>query len=228
MGGVKASWRKPLASIRKPENAPRRRAYTNGLQATYLLHYQAKKCVLLFAFTTMTLPLVIDGTTLTADEFVALQYGLWRKRPRTRLAGWLLLLWVSAMSYFVVRDYLTYHQLTDYFTPTILAVGIVAAFLRGWLVRWQLRRYYARTPALGSPARFELSEAGLRGQGRLSRTETQWAGIVQAQVVGHWLLLYITEATYHCLDLRRLQPPATEADVRALLQAQGVRLVPWR
>ena len=173
----------------------------------------------------MALPLVIDGTFLSEAEFVALQYRLWRQRPRTRLAGWLLTLWLAAMSYFVVRDWLTYHALTDYYTAALLVFGIAAAFARGPLVRRQLRRYYVRTPGLASPARFELRAEGLSGQGRLSTIETQWAGIMQARVVGHWLLLYVTEATYHCLDLRRLQAPATEADVRALLAAQGVRLV---
>lgn len=174
----------------------------------------------------MTLPLLIDGTALTEAEFVQLQIRLWRQRPRTRLAGALLLLWLAAMGYFVVRDYLTHHRLTDYFTAGLLLVGIGVAFAREPLVRRQLRRYYARTPALASPAHFELSAAGVRGRGRLSEFETQWGGILQARISGPWLLLYITEATYHCLDLRRLQPPATEADVRALLAAQGVRVVP--
>ncbi|GAB3637155.1 hypothetical protein GCM10027422_27450 [Hymenobacter arcticus] len=84
-------------------------------------------------------------------------------------------------------------------------------------------RCAAPTPARQPcAARFELRPAGLCGQSQLSAIESRWAGLLHARLLGPWLLRYITEAACYYLDLRRLPPPATEADVLALLQAQGV------
>ena len=169
-----------------------------------------------------TYPLVVEGSTISADEFVALQYRLWRQQQRIRLNGWIIGGWVLLMAGFLVRDLVAYGGLAEYYTPAAIAFGVVALLVRGPLARRQFRRYYARTPALASATRFELSPEGLRGQGQLSSMQNRWASFTQARLLGSWLLLYVSEASYYYLDLRRLLPPATPADVLALLRAQGV------
>ena len=173
-------------------------------------------------------PLIIDGTAPTEAEFVA----LWQLVQGRRQGTWKVGLVLALLVGFMVYDVLTRRPLSDYYTAIALLVGVVIIYAaRGPYVRWQTRRTYARTPRLRTPTRYELSPAGLRCEpsakepdGELSPLEIPWADLVKAQLQGPWLLVYISEITCYYLDLRHLQPPATEADVLALLQAEGVAM----
>ncbi|RSK48259.1 hypothetical protein [Hymenobacter rigui] len=167
--------------------------------------------------------LTLTGVQLTADEFVAVNFRLWRARPRTRLNHWILGAAVLLLAVSVGLDGYANGRLTQPATLVPLAVGVLYACLRFGLVRYQLRRGYARNQALQQPTDFTLTNTEIIGRNTLGQFSGKWTLIRQAVwVQPHWLLLYPTEAACYYLDLRRLQAPATAADVAALLERHQI------
>lgn len=172
-------------------------------------------------------PFFFSGSAPTAGEYVALNYRIWRQRPRTRFNDWVLGLALGLLATSVGLQVARTGTLWPASPPLVLlALGVAYALGRGPLVRRQLRRLYARNPALHAPATYVLGPDTLGGRSELGQFESRWSAIRRAVRVGpHWLLLYPTESACYYLDLRRLQLPATAADVQALL---GRQAVPWR
>jgi hypothetical protein len=168
-------------------------------------------------------PILLTGVQLTADEFVAVNFRLWRARPRTRLNHWILGAAVVLLGVSVGLDVYSNGRLTQPSTLILLAVAVAYALLRFGLVRYQLRRGYARNQALQQPTDFTLTNTEIIGRNTLGQFSGKWALIRRAVwVQPHWLLLYPTEAACYYLDLRRLQAPATAADVAALLERHQI------
>ena len=167
--------------------------------------------------------LTLTGVQLTADEFVAVNFRLWRARPRTRLNHWILGAAVLLLAVSVGLDVYANGRLTQPATLVPLAVAVLYACLRFGLVRYQLRRGYVRNQALQQPTDFTLTNAEIIGRNTLGQFSGKWALIRRAVwVQPHWLLLYPTEAACYYLDLRRLQAPATAAEVAALLERHQI------
>lgn len=164
-------------------------------------------------------PFMLSGVQLSADEFVAVNFRLWRARPRTRLNHWILGAAVVLLGVSVGLDIYQHQQVTQPSTLLFLAVAVLYGLLRFGLVRYQLRRGYARNKALQQPIDFTLSNTEIIGRSALGQFAGKWELIRRAVwVQPHWLLLYPTEAACYYLDMRRLQLPATPADVAALLE----------
>lgn len=160
---------------------------------------------------------------MTADEFVAVNFRLWRQRPRTHLNHWLLGAALLLLAGSVWLDLTRTGHITKWTTVVLLAVGVLYALLRMALVRYQLRRGYMRNTGLHTPISFELDAEQLRGRSADGHFEVRWKMIRRAMRIGpHWLLLYPTEAACYYLDLRRLQAPATPEDVLTLLQQHQI------
>lgn len=168
-------------------------------------------------------PILLTGVQLTADEFVAVNFRLWRARPRTRLNHWILGAAVVLLGVSVGLDVYSNGRLTQPSTLVLLAVAVLYATLRFGLVRYQLRRGYARNQALQQLTDFTLTNTEIIGRNTLGQFSGKWALIRRAVwVQPHWLLLYPTEAACYYLDLRRLQAPATAADVAVLLERHQI------
>jgi len=168
-------------------------------------------------------PLTLTGVQLTADEFVAVNFRLWRARPRTRLNHWILGAAVVLLGVSVGLDVYSNSQLTQPSTLVFLAVAVAYALLRFGLVRYQLRRGYAKNPTLQQPVEFTLTDTEIIGRSALGQFSGKWSLIRRAVwVQPHWLLLYPTEAACYYLDLRRLQAPATAAEVAELLTRHNI------
>jgi hypothetical protein len=164
-------------------------------------------------------PLLFSQVTMTADEYVAVNFRLWCAQASTRRNNWILAAAIVLLSISLVLNLQQDNwQLTSWSAPSFLAVGVLYALLRAWLVRWMLRRGYAKNTALQQPVDFTLTPDEIKLQSGLGQFSGRWASIKRAVLVApDWLLLYPNEAACYYLDLRQLQAPATFADVEQLL-----------
>ncbi|RSK36183.1 hypothetical protein [Hymenobacter metallilatus] len=164
-------------------------------------------------------PITLTGVQLTAEEFVAVNFRLWRTRPRTRLNHWILGAAVGLLGLSVGLDIYQHGQLSQPSTLVFLVVAVLYAVFRAGLARYQLRRGYARNATLQQPVDFTLTDTELVTHTVGGQFSANWSLIRRAVwVQPHWLLLYPSEAACYYLDMRRLQAPATAADVAALLE----------
>ncbi|MET4106770.1 hypothetical protein [Hymenobacter sp. UYP22] len=168
-------------------------------------------------------PIVLSGVQLSAEEFVAVNFRLWRARPRTRLNHWILGAAVVLLGASVGLDLYQHGRLTQLSTLVFLGVAVLYALFRAGLVRYQLRRGYANNTTLHQPINFTLTESDIIGRSALGQFSGKWSMVRRAVwVQPHWLLLYPTEAACYYLDMRQLQQPATPADVAALLTRHSI------
>ncbi|NVO86515.1 hypothetical protein [Hymenobacter terrestris] len=169
-------------------------------------------------------PYNLPAVRLSADEFVAVNLRLWRARPATRRLYWLLSAALLLLTISVGLDFWQNGRLGSPFTLMFLGVGLAYGVLRLVLVRWQLRRGYLRQQALQHPVDFTLGATEIIGRSTLGKFSGQWKLIRRAVWVGSdWLLLYPTTAACYYLDMRRLQAPATAADVARLLEHHQIQ-----
>lgn len=160
---------------------------------------------------------------MTADEFVAVSFRLWRRRPRTRFNHWLLGAAILLLASSVVLEIIRLGHVVNQSTVVFLAVAVLYALVRMQLVRYQLRRGYARNTGLHTPISFELDAEQLRGRSANGHFAVRWQVLRRAVwVQPDWLLLYPVEAACYYLDLRRLTAPATPEQVLELLQQHQI------
>ena len=165
----------------------------------------------------------LPGVHMTADDYVAVNFRLWRARPRTRFNHWLLAAAVLLLGVSEGLEVWQYDRPQTTSTLAFLAVAILYGLFRFSLVRYQLRRGYARNTAAQHPTDFTLTDSEIIGRSEVGQFSGHWRLIRRAVWVGSdWFLLYPTEAACYYLDLRRLQPPATPADVAALLERHQI------
>ncbi|MBX0291983.1 hypothetical protein K3G63_16140 [Hymenobacter sp. HSC-4F20] len=168
-------------------------------------------------------PIVLSGVQLSADEFVAVNFRLWRARPRTRLNHWILGAAIALLSVSLGLEVYQSGRLPQSSSLVFLAVAVGYALLRFGLVRYQLRRGYAKNTAAHQPTDFTLTDTEIRGRSALGQFSGKWSLIRRAVWVRpHWLLLYPTEASCYYLDMRRLQAPATPDAVEQLLATHQI------
>ncbi|SHL47852.1 hypothetical protein SAMN02746009_02806 [Hymenobacter psychrotolerans DSM 18569] len=162
---------------------------------------------------------------MTSADFIAVNFRMWQRQRRTRFNHWLLGAALLLLAASVALDVMQNGQLTNQGTVVVLAVGLLYGLLRAGLVRYQLRRGFARNPVAQQPIDFALDADQLRGNSASGSFGVRWNQLQRAIRVGDWLLLYRSEAACYYLDLRRLQAPATPADALALLREQQVSVV---
>ncbi|WP_045690183.1 hypothetical protein [Hymenobacter sp. AT01-02] len=163
-------------------------------------------------------PIILSGVQLSANEFVAVNFRLWRARPRTRLNHWILGAAVGLLALRVGLEVYQNGQFPSSSSLIFLAVAVLYALLRFGLVRYQLRRGYARNTAAHQPTDFTLTDTEISGRNTLGQFSGKWSLIRWAVwVQPDWLLLYPTETACYYLNMRCLQAPATPAMVAQLL-----------
>ena len=160
---------------------------------------------------------------MTVDEFLAVNFRLWRQQPATRRNHWLLGAAVLLLSVSVGLDVVQNGQISNSSTVVFLAVGVLYGLLRMGLVRYQLRRGYANNAVLRAPTDFTFDAEMLRGQSANGRFKARWSTLRRAVwVKPNWLLLYPTEAACYYVDLRRVQAPSTPGQLLALVKDAGI------
>jgi hypothetical protein len=171
-------------------------------------------------------PLVFSQVTMSADEYVAVNFRLWRQQPATRRNNWILLAALVLLSVSLLAQLQQDGwQLISWSAPSFLAVGLLYALLRTWFVRWMLRRGYRKNTVLKEPVDFTLTSEEIKGRSGLGQFTRKVANINQAVLVKpDWLLLYPNQAACYYLDLRRLQAPATLLTVEQLLAQHQLSL----
>jgi len=175
------------------------------------------------------LPIHFSRVTMSADAFVAVNFRLWRAAPATRRNHWILGVGLALLTTSLVIELLNTHgRVATWSTPVLLAVGVAYGLLRAALVRWQLRRGYARNTVLQQPADFTFTEEELQGSSAAGEFQTPWSTLQRAVHVGDWLLLYPTQAACYYLDLQRLALPATAPQAMEALRQHGLQVTEIR
>lgn len=166
-------------------------------------------------------PAFFSQVTMTADEYVAVNFRLWRRQPATRRNHWILLVALLCLAFSLLVNLRQANwQITSWSTPAFLAVGLLYALLRPWLVRRMLRQGYAKNTVLQEPVDYTLSADEIRGRSGLGQFSGKWTDIRRAVLVQpDWLLLYPNEAACYYLDLRQLQAPTLPSHLEELLAA---------
>lgn len=168
-------------------------------------------------------PITLSATSLTTDDYVAVNFRLWQVQAATRGIRWRLGLLILLLSLSIGLDFLQNGRLDYVFVVIILGVLVVCVVFLPLLTRYQLRRGYARNPLPIPGMSYLLTDAEVMQQSPLGDFSVPWPKIQRAVWVGtDWLLLYPNEVGSYYLDMRCLQPPATAADVAALLTRHGI------
>jgi hypothetical protein len=163
---------------------------------------------------------------MTADEFVAVNFRLWQKRPRTKLNHWLLGAALLLLGVSVALDVIQTGHVSNWSTVAVLAMGILYALVRMAIVRYELRRGYVKNTGLRVPVDFSFDAEMLRGRSTDGRFEGRWRTLRRALWVSpNWLLLYPTEAACYYVDLRCVQAPSTPEQLLSLVKDAGVPIV---
>ncbi|WP_375434754.1 hypothetical protein [uncultured Hymenobacter sp.] len=171
----------------------------------------------------MALPLLAPGVIMTANEFVAVNFRLWQQQSATRRRHWLLGAALFLLSVSVGLDAAQNGRISNSNTVLFLGLGALYGLFRLRLVRYQLRRGYAKNVVLHAPTDFTFDAEMLRGHTDNSRFEARWSAMRRAVwVKPNWLLLYPTETACYYVDLRRLQAPATPEQLLALVREAGI------
>lgn len=164
--------------------------------------------------------------TMTADEYVAVNYRLWGQQPRTRRVTWLLnvAILLLTISFGLGIWQWVQNPTTDVFWGFLPAWGLALlyAWWRSWQVKRQLRRGYAQNAALREPIDYEFNADSIITRSAAGEFVTRWKKLRYAVHVGNWLLLYPQQAACYYVDLRRLTEPAKPRDLEALLDEKGI------
>ncbi|RSK42419.1 hypothetical protein [Hymenobacter perfusus] len=132
--------------------------------------------------------------------------------------------------YVLLLGYLLY---TAWFADTAstsvpFKIGLTAFFIAllvGMLVfanRVLLKRSFNKIPLHQQPVTYTLSETGIALHSRALQSTSAWHTVHSARKVGDWYFLANKNQQGYLLDSRRIQAPATEADLRALFQQHGI------
>jgi len=176
-----------------------------------------------FSSMATTSPLLAPGVTMTADEFVAVNFQLWLRQPASRRNHWILGTALMLLAVGVGLDIIRTGHISSWNTPAFLGVGVLYGLLRTSLVRYQLRRGYSRNSALREPISFSFDANMLRGHGATGRFGISWNKVRRAVWVRpNWLLLYPDETGCFYVDLRQLQVPATPDGLLTLVRDQQI------
>ncbi|MFD2786017.1 hypothetical protein [Hymenobacter rubripertinctus] len=90
------------------------------------------------------------------------------------------------------------------------------------LLVWGTWQQYQASSLLLNPADYVLNATGVSVRGPAMNTDLMWPAFTRADQFGSWLLLQASEQSAFFLDLQRIAPPATPADVLELVKSGGV------
>lgn len=158
---------------------------------------------------------------LTADDYVALNFQLWQKRPATRRTFWLLGAAALLLLVSVGLDVARHGTVSNRATLAFLAVAALYGLFRRQLTRYLLRRGFRVQPAVD----YILTPTDIRVRSEQRQVSVAWNQVREAVWIGpHWMLLFPKAPASACyyLDLRRLEAPATAAEVQQLVTRHGV------
>jgi len=164
--------------------------------------------------------------TMTAAEYVAVNYQLWSQQPRTRRVTWLL--YVSILLLTISFGLGIWQWVrnpgSDIFWGFLPAWGLalVYAWWRSWRVKRQLRQGYTKNTALQQPIDYQFNTDNITSRSEAGEFVTRWEKLRYAVHVGDWLLLYPQQMACYYVDLRRLVAPATPENLEELLDEKDV------
>ncbi|WP_155832848.1 hypothetical protein [Hymenobacter swuensis] len=135
--------------------------------------------------------------------------------------------------YALVLGYLLYTTwFADTASSSVLFKAGISTFLIMLMVgvlmfanRVLLKHSFSKIPLYQQPATYTLSESGIALRTPLLQSSSAWHTVHSARKVGDWYFLANKNQQGYLLDSRRIQAPATEADLRALLQHYGIAIL---
>lgn len=152
--------------------------------------------------------LIIPDVRLSFWQYLLLSLRFtFQTRPLTLVmllpvAGTLAVLGLSGFSWQSIAD--LWHG-----APFALLFSVALPILLIWPT-WQ---QYQRSTFLQEAVTYILDDDGVQVMAPSFRTTLSWEAVVQLRHFDNWLLLQTSAQTAFFLDLRRVQPPATAADV---------------
>jgi len=163
---------------------------------------------------------------MTADEYVAINYQLWSRQPRTRRVTWLLYVSILLLtiSFGLGIWQWVRHPATEVFWGFLPAWGLalVYAWWRQWNTKRRLRQGYVQNTALHKPVDYMFDTDAIISRSAAGQFIIRWQTLRHAVYVGDWLLLYPRQLACYYVDLRRLVAPATPDDLEDLLDEKEV------
>ncbi|MFD2786016.1 hypothetical protein [Hymenobacter rubripertinctus] len=163
-------------------------------------------------------PIILADVRMSRADFVAINWPI-----IVRKRGWInMLLMSGVVVYLFWSDGFYESGYWLYQAGITLAVLAAMAILLGYLYRRAINKQYDSTPLMQQPATYRLSVAGIEKTSSLQRLELPWASCQGVRRLGRWYFLVTGPQRGEFLDPARLEAPATEADLRALLTQQGL------
>ncbi|MCB2377707.1 hypothetical protein LGH70_08950 [Hymenobacter sp. BT635] len=95
----------------------------------------------------------------------------------------------------------------------LITIFMLLGLLHQW---WEYRQAYRQGPDKQLPTSFVADTHGIHIT-QNGRRFYRWNEFYSIQAVQHWLLLYTSVEHCYYLDLNQIEPPATAADLLALL-----------
>lgn len=166
--------------------------------------------------------IVFDKSPLSLQEYSAINWKIIWKTRWHRFVFILLVpivVFASALRNPAPRLPLYLQVLPAIIMPVALVIWMYFAF------RKQFKLNYHNFPAFAEGATHTLTESDVSLVSTSTLSKQPWAPFYKkALLVDQWIILYASATTSYFLDLHKLIPPTTLADVKTLLQSKGITL----
>lgn len=167
----------------------------------------------------MQTPITIPDVQVSFPEFRRIQ-----QQHLLRKLWWIVVLVLAYPLYVIwAGEKGNFSTLTGKLIGTLLFAGLmVGAVLYG--AKSALQRNFESAPFFRYPTTFQLDDTGIHASNATVNSQLNWSVLHSARQFGPWYVITDKNNQGYLLDSRRIQAPATEADLRALLQGHGIAL----
>jgi hypothetical protein len=160
--------------------------------------------------------------SMSPDDFIEAQtlhvWGTSRKRIRIAIVVISLLILLGA-------GFLYHFERGAGLGLVTLCLILLFAFLVWVPAEW--KKYYRRSPALGTPTFMNFTETGLEMRGEDGASRSDWSRFVKWKQSQEMFLLYMQPALFLCIPLRVLSPEQ-QSELASLFEKQVGRRSKFR
>ncbi|SET71815.1 hypothetical protein [Hymenobacter actinosclerus] len=166
-------------------------------------------------------PILLTNVHITQADYLDINWPIvMRKR------GWISILLTSALITYLFRnDGLYASESWLYRIGITLAIVAIMTVLLGFGYRRAIKKQYNGTPLMQQLATYRLTAAGIEKTSAMQHLELPWASCQGVRRLGRWYFLVTGPQRGEFLDPACLEAPATEVDLRALLQQHGLAFI---
>ncbi|OON68788.1 hypothetical protein [Hymenobacter sp. CRA2] len=173
--------------------------------------------------------ITIPDVTISEAEFATIATEQWLSQPKNRWVLWIYGL--SGVVFLVLAGLRLWERAEDPTAPWPVFELIWVAFILLYVFWWRpyrlrqfFRKNYRSSAASQAACTYHFREDEIDNISDLARGSVRYEALVKARQRGRWLLLYFSDSGYAFIDVDKIQPPATAADLHQLLQQKGVNV----